>query len=313
MQAPQLRHPDHFDTARGAAVTHEGVPLSVPANPARLAFLEWSWFALQLLAIAALEFAEDIFRGEIDPPNPHEAIRHALEVVAFEQAHGLFIEPALQLWIRHAHALFGLLSYANVVHVTDTIYALGQTLVPLLVAIWIYARHRSHFAFARNVTLLSTLFALIGYELFPMAPPRLTTGLSYSHHAFHFRDTVQHLIGDGKLGGTSFGYNAYAAMPSLHFAWALIVAVSVLLLTNTMLIRLLASLYPVVMLYTVMVSANHYLMDTVGATVVVALACMLALILEPDHAHLSHVPSRFRGASNTGVRPQRMLRNERSS
>lgn len=298
MQAPGFRRRNPFDSVHGRAVTQEGVRLSVQASATRLAFLEWGWFALQLLVIATLTLAEDFFRGEIDPPDAHEAIRHALEVAAFEQAHGLFVEPALQLWIRHAHALFGLLSYANVVHVTNTIYALGQTLVPLLVAIWIYARYRSHFPFARNVTLLSTLLALVGYELFPMAPPRLTTGLSYSHHAFHFRDTVQHLIGDGKLSGTSFGYNAYGAMPSLHIAWALIVAVSVLLLANNALIRVLAGFYPIVMLYTVVVSANHYLMDAAGATLVVAVAFILALLLEPGHAHLSRVRSRVRRADD---------------
>jgi len=243
-------------------------------------FLQWFWFALQLLAIAALQFGDDIVRGNIDPPNMQEAIRHAQEVAHLEQAHGFFIEPALQLSIRHWHALFGLLSYGLVVRMTDLVYALGQTLVPLLLALWIFLRSRSHFPLVRNITFLSTLLALVGYELYPTAPPRLTPGLLYHHHIFHFQNTVQQVIGDGKLNGTPIGYNAYSAVPSLHIAWALIVAVSVMLLTRHRLVRLLAGLYPLLMLFTVVVSANHYLLDAAGGALVAALATIFALLFD---------------------------------
>jgi hypothetical protein len=226
-------------------------------------------------------------------------------VVHFEQAHGLFVEPALQLWLRHAHSLFGLLSYASVVHFTDFIYAVGQTLVPLLIAIWIFLRHRSRFALVRNITLLSTLLALAGYELYPLAPPRLTTGLTYQHHAFHFQDTVQHVIGDGKLNSIPIAYNAYSAMPSLHMAWALILAVSVIFLTHALLIRMFAGAYPLVMLFTVVVSANHYLLDVFGAALVVALATVIVLALEPARALLHGVRlAIWQGLSRTPATPR---------
>ena len=140
-----------------------------PRLDKRSSFLQWFWFALQLLAVAALQFGDDIVRGNIDPPNMQEAIRHAQEVAHLEQAHGFFVEPALQLSIRHSHALFGLLSYGLVVRMTDLVYALGQTLVPLLLALWIFVRYRSHFPLVRNITFLSTLLALVGYE----PPPHL--------------------------------------------------------------------------------------------------------------------------------------------
>jgi len=249
----------------------------------------WIWFVLQLVAIAGLELGDDIFRGNIDPPDVQEAVLHARQVVHFEQSHGFFVEPALQIWLRHAHSLFGLLSFTSVVHITDFIYAVGQTLVPISVAIWIFLKHRSHFALVRNITLLSTLLALVGYELYPLAPPRLTTGLIYQHHIFHFQDTVQHVIGDGKLNSVPIAYNAYSAMPSLHMAWALILAVSVILLTHTLLVRVLAGAYPLVMLFTVVVSANHYLLDAAGAALVVALATVIMLSLDSARAHLHGV------------------------
>jgi RNA polymerase-binding transcription factor DksA/membrane-associated phospholipid phosphatase len=250
---------------------------------------QWLWFALQFLAVAALQFGDDIIRGNIDPPNKQEAIRHAQEVAHLEQAHGIFVEPAFQTSIQHVHALLGLLSYGFVVQITDIIYALGQSLVPLLVALWIFLRHRSHFPLVRNITFISTLLALAGYELYPTAPPRLTPGLIYKHHPFHFLDTVQHVIGDGKLNGIPIGYNAYSAMPSLHIATALIVAGCLLLLSRSLLLRALAALYPLLMLLTVIVSANHYLLDVVGGALAVGLATVLALVLEPGHMHLARI------------------------
>jgi hypothetical protein len=288
----------------------------VTAEPVtRPSILAWIWFALQLLAIAALELGEDVFRGNIDPPDAHEAVQHARQVAQFEQAHGLFIEPALQLWIRSTHAVFGLVSYGNVVRATDIIYALGQTLVPLAIVIWIYVRHRSRFPLVRNVTLLTTLFALGGYEFFPMAPPRLTTGLVYNHHAFSFQDTMQRVIGDGKLGGTPIGYNPFSAMPSLHIAWALVVAACVIFMAHNLLARLLAGVYPIVMFLTVVVSANHYVLDAVGAVLVVGLGVVTALVLESARnrfqlwrsRRLSSHETRLLGSRGRFQTPRRMV------
>lgn len=247
---------------------------------------EWVSFALQLLTILLLEYAGDVLRGDLDPPSPAVAIRNAREVAQFEQAHGFFIEPAIQLWFRHAHYVFGVLSFVNVVHVTNFLYAVAQTVVPFLVAIWIYVKFRPHFPLVRNITLLTTFLALVGYEIFPMAPPRLTSGLFYNHHAFRFQDTMQHILGVGKLNGIPIGYDAFGAMPSLHIAWALIVACCLVLLSRHVLVRLLAVVYPVLILLTVVVTANHYLLDAAGASLVVALAIVIALAIEPVHAHL---------------------------
>jgi hypothetical protein len=221
-----------------------------------------------------------------------EAIRHAQAVAYLERAHGFFVEPTLQLWVRHTHAVFGMLSYATVVRMTDIIYALGQTLVPLGIALWIFLRHHAHFPFVRNVAFLSTLLALVGYELYPTAPPRLTPGLLYHHHLFRFQDTVQHVIGDGKLNGIPLGYNAYSAIPSLHIAWALIVAGSVVLLAHHPVVRLTAALYPLLMLFTVVVSANHFLLDAAGGALAIALAALVALVLKRCWMRLASMRSR---------------------
>jgi len=249
------------------------------SNIPQLSKLAWIGFALQLLAIAGLELGDDIFRGNIDPPNAREAVQHAQQLVHFEQIHGIFVEPAVQLWLRHSHALFGLLSYGSVVNLANLIYALAQTLVPVVIAGWIFLKHRSRFPLVRNIALLATFLAVVGYELFPLAPPRLTTGLAYNHHAFRFQDAMQDLL-SSKSGGSALAYNPYSAMPSLHMVWAIILAGCVLFLSRRLLIRVLACLYPIIMLFTIVVTGNHFLLDAAGALAVVAIAVPIAYALE---------------------------------
>jgi membrane-associated phospholipid phosphatase len=245
-----------------------------------IAAMAWLLFAWQLLLIEAFELGDDVIRGNLLPPNPVEAVRHARHLVHLEQAHGLFLEPGVQLWTRHLHAFFGLLSYATIVRVTDVVYAGGQTIIPLLLAVWIFRRHRTRWPLIRTTAFLMVLLCVIGYELYPVAPPRLTSGLSYAGHAFHFQNSTAQVIGNVTLNGIPLGYNAYSAMPSAHIAMALLVAGCVLLLARGWLVRLLAVLYPVLMLFTVIVSGNHYLLDAACGAMAVVLAAVLALALE---------------------------------
>jgi RNA polymerase-binding transcription factor DksA len=158
-----------------------------------------------------------------------------------------------------------------------------------VLAIWIWRTHPSHFPLVRNIAMVSVLLGVVGYELYPLAPPRLTTGVVYHGHAFHFQNTAVQVVGSVKLNGVPVGYNAYSAMPSLHIATALIVAGCLLLLSRSLLLRVLAALYPFLMLFTVIVSANHYLLDAVGGALTVALATVLVLVLEPGHMHLARI------------------------
>lgn len=248
--------------------------------------LAWLLFALQLLLIEAFELGDDIIRGNLLAPNPAEAVRHARQLVALEQSHDLFIEPAVQLWARHLHALSGLLNDDTIIRTTDLIYAAGQTLIPILLAVWIFRRHRTHWPLVRAIAFLTVSLCVLGYELYPVAPPRLTTGLLYAGQAFTFQNSTAQVIGTVKLNGIPLAYNAYSAMPSAHMAVAILVAGCVLLLTRSRLVGPLVLLYPFLMLFTVTVSGNHYLLDAAGGAVAVVLAGVIALIFEPGHRHL---------------------------
>jgi membrane-associated phospholipid phosphatase len=171
--------------------------------------------------------------------------------------------------------------------------------IPLLVAMWVFVRHRGQFPLVRNIFVLTGLLALVGYELYPLAPPRLTPPVLFDGHLFHFKDTMQHIIGTGKINDTPIGYNPYSAMPSLHFAWALIVALILALMVQNPVIRFLALCYPATMLYAVVVTGNHFLLDAAGAAGAVALAVVLAFGVERGlaRARLAH-RRRFRATAS---------------
>jgi hypothetical protein len=105
--------------------------------------------------------------------------------------------------------------------------------------------------------------------------------LDLPHH-YHIQDTLAPIL-NYKLQQTQIGYNPYAAMPSLHFAWALILGVTLVLLGRHVL-RLVGLLYPVMMLATILISGNHLLLDAAGSVIVVTVAVLTALVL---HRRLS--------------------------
>jgi hypothetical protein len=250
---------------------------------------DWLLFAAQALLVVMIELGNDIIRGNLFPPNAMEALQNARRVVNFEEAHDIFVEPATQIFFRHIHDVLGLpLSWPDVIAVANNVYAFGHIAVTGAVAVWVFMRHRRHFVLLRNVMLLTNILALVGYELYPMSPPRLTTGLIYNGHAFTFQDTMRHILGTGKLNGTPIGYNPLSAMPSLHVAWAIVMGVTLVLLARNPLLRAFGAIYPMLMVFAVVVTANHYVMDAIGATVVVIVASTIALSWERLKARRSH-------------------------
>jgi hypothetical protein len=242
---------------------------------------QWAIFALQVVIVSMVEVGDDILRGNFWRPNAQQALANARDVASFETTHGFFVEPALQRFFEQSHHLWGfVLTWGAVTDFADDVYAFCHIFVTLAVVAWLFVDHRGRFVLVRNVVFLTNALALVGYELFPMAPPRLASGLQYAGHSFHFRDTMRHILGTGTLNGTPIAYNPFSAMPSLHVAWALIVGACLLLIARHPLIRLLGLVYPAIMIFSVVITANHFLLDAVAALVVAGLATGLALALQ---------------------------------
>jgi hypothetical protein len=151
-------------------------------------------------------------------------------------------------------------------------YATLHFLVTPGVLIWTYRARPAAYARVRTVLALITAAALVGFWRFPTAPPRLL-------HGAGFYDTLARFSGWGWWGsdasvpaGAAAIANQFAAMPSLHLAWAAWCGATVYRLTQRTSVRVLAVAYPVLTALVVLGTANHYLLDVLAGAALWAAA-----------------------------------------
>ncbi|MFI0349323.1 phosphatase PAP2 family protein [Actinomadura sp. 9N407] len=139
-----------------------------------------------------------------------------------------------------------------------------------LLLVWLWVRHPAAYTRVRNELVVLTAAGMAVHMLYPLAPPRLA-GLGMT-------DTMLS-VGPSAYPAAADGFaNQYAAMPSLHVGWALLVALAVLRVSPSPWRWVLALHAPVTVLV-VVVTANHYWLDGMvaaallgGTVLVVALA-----------------------------------------
>ncbi|NUP32797.1 MAG: phosphatase PAP2 family protein, partial [Streptomycetaceae bacterium] len=138
--------------------------------------------------------------------------------------------------------------------------------VPVAVLVWLYIWHPTRYRTARTVLAFTTGLALVGFWLFPLCPPRLYPG---SGMVASLPDGPRSYIFATQL------INSYAAMPSLHIGWALWCAVAVVCVARSRWLKALAVLYPCATAFVVVGTANHWILDGVGAAAAVTAAVFL--------------------------------------
>jgi PAP2 superfamily len=222
--------------------------------------------AVEAAALAALYGVYELTRGAADG-SWAVARAHAAEIVRFERELGMFWEWEVQNWAQALPGVPALLGVAYVVlHVVGTIGAL----------VWVYHRRREHFALLRTVLVAASGLALVVYVIYPTAPPRLAR--------LGFVDTVTSHTGVN-LNSELLGrlYNPIAAVPSLHFGYALIVGVAVAALARRRSVRALGALYPALMLFVIVATGNHFWIDAAAGLLVAVAAWLMAraLLREP--------------------------------
>jgi membrane-associated phospholipid phosphatase len=192
--------------------------------------------------------------------SPYEAFSNAYKIIRLETSLGIFHEPAIQKWlIEHA---MGLVRLAN------NFYTVGYFPLLILTGVWLYFHNHERFYVFKLTFALGLGFALVCFSLFPLAPPRMLSEAG-------FIDTQQ-IYGDGFYNKQSFVsfYNPYAAMPSLHFGWSLLISIMAYL-SGRRLLKLMGFLYPLSMAFTIITTGHHYILDVVGGGVVVSSAYLL--------------------------------------
>jgi membrane-associated phospholipid phosphatase len=191
-----------------------------------------------------------------------EADGHAHRVVALERSLHLFAEANVQRAVQNLPGLTSLLGAA---------YLTLHLAVTVGVLLWLHRRRPNAFPFVRTALLLASGLALVGFLVYPTAPPRLA-GVGIA-------DTVSGRHVDLNRGLVSSLYNPYAAVPSMHIGYALIVAVALLRHGRHLLVRAIGALYPPFVVLVIVATGNHFFLDAAGGALVAGLAAALAALL----------------------------------
>jgi len=226
------------------------------------AFIERYWRVFAEIffivpAYAAYQFVRGMVGGEAGT-----AFDNASRVIHIEKQLGIFHEAFLQQLILPKEWMVDLFNY---------IYVWGHLPVIIGVAFWLYFQHRDRYALFRNAFLISGLIALIGFSTVPLAPPRYMP-------EFGFTDTIVHAQSYYVFQNPKI-VNQYAAMPSLHFGWDLLVALAIFVNARARAVRILASFMPLLTLGGIVLTANHYFLDAFAGALVAATGVGIALLL----------------------------------
>jgi len=215
-------------------------------------------FAVVLGAFAAYEAARLAMK-----PNWAQAFENANRIQYVEQALGFAWEQSLQR---------AFLALPNLVAALNLFYFIGHFLFTAIFFFWLYHRSRDGFRSFRDGFLAATAIAVVIHWLYPTAPPRLAgVGL---------KDTLLLLSGiDIGSPNSSALSNPVAAVPSLHAAYALGVGIGMIRYARFLLLRVAGAIYPPLVVLTIVVTGNHFVLDAVAGMAVLGVGFWLARAL----------------------------------
>jgi hypothetical protein len=246
----------------------------VPSAPAsvRARLLPHGWFDLarQFLLFAAAYYGYSLVRGAVDS-KAAAAFQHARELISVERTLHVFVEPSIQAWASGSHLLIVMASW---------VYLNAQTSVTLGALVFLYLFRNSSFYFVRNMFMVAMLIALVGYTVFPTAPPRLMP-------EWGFYDSLSDYTGiPSDNASLSAFFNQYAAVPSMHVGFAVMIGVVMARVVRRKIYGALWLAYPLLVTFATVATANHFLADAVLGALTAAAAAYAARWLARTRPHV---------------------------
>jgi hypothetical protein len=220
-----------------------------------------------------------LVRGQVDG-RAAAAFENAQHIVNLERALGLFVEPAVNSWAE-----------ANewIADVASWLYVNSHFTITTVTLAFLYLRRNDRFYFVRNMFLVSMGIALIGYTVYPTAPPR------FFFPEYGFQDTVAQFTGIGHDDTVNALFNPYAAVPSMHCCFAIFIGFTLARCCKHRWARIAWAVWPLVMTWVVVTTANHWIMDAVLGAATAAISYGAAVWLarvRPAAWSFSRVPAR---------------------
>ncbi|MER6411749.1 bifunctional glycosyltransferase 87/phosphatase PAP2 family protein [Streptomyces humidus] len=281
--SPHHRTPVPPPRAEPAPARWRHVPLlpflkRVPARPnllLELLLLRVTYAAYQEVRLAAT--------GGTNSGGRARAEAHGHEVLGLERLLHIDVERTVNHWVAGVTRLRNFF---------DFYYSSLHFVVPLTILGVLFWRRPADYRWARSSLGFATLLALVGFWLYPLAPPRLLPGLGVI-------DTV-HGVQDFSrpdYGTLTSLTNQYAAMPSLHFGWSLWCGLVIAIVARSRWTKSLGLLHPLFTLSAIVATGNHWVLDAAGGAAVVCAGFGLSYVL---------MGPRARSTTQAKVTPTRM-------
>ena len=221
----------------------------------------WGDVLRQAALFAAAYVLYQLVRGLVDGHDVAKATWNAYKVINLERTLHVFVEPSIQAWALHSRWLMD---------IADSTYLNAHYVLTLGGLVWIYLRRNDSFYFVRNMFMLAMALALIGYAVYPTAPPRLMP-------AWGFTDSIQQFTGvTAEQGPSSALLNLYAAIPSMHVCFSLMIGWPMARLVKNPLAAVAWAVYPLLITFVVIATGNHYLTDVVLGALTALTSALLA-------------------------------------
>jgi hypothetical protein len=263
--------------AQGAAATRQDAAAGQPSRqrftgllPYRL--LRWRrplwWQEVGIIALGYWLYS--VGRNAV-PEQASIALRHGRSVQHLQDVLHLNFELSVNHFVARNEWLAQGMDYY---------YATLHFVVTIGVMVWLFLRRPHIYRGARTVLFVTTLVGLLGFYLYPLAPPRLLPQYDYVDTLLKFHTWGS--LADPKIAEHS---NQYAAMPSLHIGWALWCGISIFVCARRPWVRALGLLYPVGTLMVIVGTANHFIIDAVGGAAAIAVGFGVQWLLSSHGAY----------------------------
>lgn len=212
---------------------------------------------------------------------PETAYSNALDIIDLQRRLGIFWEADLNEWTSHRPF------WAQVMNI---IYFWLHFPLIIAFAIWLYYFRRNKYTFLRDAFLASGAIALVVYWLYPVAPPRELPQLAAQFDPdppvdiLGFVDTLQKHLGYAyQTQSTRPFVNPYAAMPSLHFGWNLLLGYGI---TRTFwgerwawIMAPVGVSLPIMQAFSMIMTANHFIVDAAAGAAVAVVGLFVAIAM----------------------------------
>ena len=220
----------------------------------------WGDFGRQIAILVSVDLAYTFVRGVVDSERAL-AFVHGRQVIEFEKTTGTFFEPSLQAFFLPAQWV---IDFAN------QVYLNAQFSIAIGFLLWLYLFRNESYYFVRNMFVVAMGIALVGYTLYPTAPPRM-----FPQHGFVDTLNAYSDVGHDSSLAKIF-INPYAAVPSMHCAFAMMIGGTGVVLCRHLVSKVLWATWPLLVSWVTIVTANHYWVDAALGWMVAATAALVA-------------------------------------